>query len=587
MKKFRMHCGEEHKIRYVFSLAALVALALIVQSPLQAQLDTINVPALKNVFANDFTIGCLLSYTHVGFPTDPVVPGQSNPIVPTGGHLIRYHMNAMSPGNNMKPLYTVDLPGSAAAYNAAATQAQKDSIDIRPIIRFNGNLIAQLNWAQRQGFTFRGHTLVWHSQTPGTGFFCSGYSSSGARLTKEKMTQRMENYIKEVIRLIHEGWPGLLSAIDVVNEAVTDAGADRTTDSEWYVSFGDNSYLLKAFEFARKYTVQYGETQIKLYYNDYNTHNPAKADGIVRICKPIFQAGYLDGIGMQEHDANNSPTAEEWIASYNKFAPICTEMAVTELDVTTGSGTPSASALATQANQYGQLFKCFVERSYKSGRGRIINVSKDGLNDQYTFKTNQSSSLWDAQYKCKPAFYAVVNVALNYRSLDSLISYANTIQQAGYTSESWSNFTAVLSLARTARDRNYSASLSADTELGKAKDGLKAAINGLVTVVSSVGGGNAPTEFALNQNYPNPFNPTTAISYQLLANSFVNLTVHDLLGREVAVLVNAERGAGTHSVVWDASGRPSGVYLYRLTARRIDGGDKAIVVDSKRMILMK
>jgi hypothetical protein len=243
--------------------------------------------------------------------------------------------------------------------------------------------------------------------------------------------------------------------------------------------------------------------------------------------------------------------------------------------------------LATQANQYGQLFKCFVERSYKSGRGKIINVSKDGLNDQWTFKTNQASSLWDAQYKCKPAFYAVVNVGLHYRSLDSLITHANTIQQTGYTSVSWSNFTAALISARTARDRNYSALLSADTELGKAKDGLKAAINGLVTVASSVGGGNAPTEFALRQNYPNPFNPTTAISYQLLADSFVNLRVHDMLGREVAVLVNAERGAGAHNVVWDATSRPSGVYLYRLTARRVVDADASVIVDSRRMILMK
>ena len=315
MKKSRKMCREERK-NTLMLFASIVGLALMVQTPVQAQLDTVNVPALRNVFANDFTIGCLLSYTHVGLPGDPVVPGQTAPIVPTGGYLIKYHMNAMSPGNNMKPQYTVDLAGSAAAYNAAATQAEKDSIELRPIIRFNGNLIAQLNWAQRQGFTFRGHTLVWHSQTPGTGFFRTGYSSTGARLTKEKMTLRMENYIKEVIRLIHEGWPGLLSAIDVVNEAINDnTGTDRMDSNEWYTTFGDMSYIMKAFELTRKYTVQYGENQIKLYYNDYSTHNPAKADGIVRICTPIFQAGYLDGIGMQEHDANNSPTAEQWIAS--------------------------------------------------------------------------------------------------------------------------------------------------------------------------------------------------------------------------------------------------------------------------------
>jgi len=289
-------------------------------------------------------------------------------VAPNGGNLIKFHMNSMSPGNNMKPAYTVDINASASAYRSA-TAAQKDSIDTHPVVKFNGNLIAQLNWAQRQGFTFRGHTLVWHSQTPAE-FFRSGYTSSGARLSKEKMTARMDNYIGSVIRLLHAGWPGLLSAIDVVNEAVTDAGVDRTTDSEWYLTFGDNSYLMKAFELTRRHTLAQCESQIKLYYNDYNTHLPAKADGIVRICAPIFQAGFLDGIGMQEHDSNSSPTAEEWIATYDKFAPICTEMAVTELDVTTGSAAPSARLLQTQANQYGQLFKCFVERSYFSGRAR-------------------------------------------------------------------------------------------------------------------------------------------------------------------------------------------------------------------------
>jgi endo-1,4-beta-xylanase len=198
----------------------------------------------------------------------------------------------------MKAVYIVDITGSASAYSAASTQSAKDSINIRPKTTFNGNIIAQLNWAKRQGFTFRGHTLVWHNQTPGTAFFRTGYTSTGTRVSKDTMTARMENYINEVIRLIHVGWPGLLSAYDVVNEAMNDNGTDRTTDSEWYVTFGDNSYIMKAFEFARKYTKQYGETQIKLYYNDYNTSIATKADGIVRVCGPVFRAGYLDGIGM-------------------------------------------------------------------------------------------------------------------------------------------------------------------------------------------------------------------------------------------------------------------------------------------------
>lgn len=78
----------------------------------------------------------------------------------------------------MKPQYTVNISGSAAAYTAAATQAAKDSIDIHPIITFNGDLIAQLNWVRRQGFTFRGHTLVWHSQTPALSAMSRNYSTT-------------------------------------------------------------------------------------------------------------------------------------------------------------------------------------------------------------------------------------------------------------------------------------------------------------------------------------------------------------------------------------------------------------------------
>jgi len=552
-----------------------------------AQTGTIqtDVPALRDVYKNDFKIGCLLSYAHVGFSTDPVVAGQSSVVDANGGYLIKYHMNSMSPGNNMKPQYTVDLNGSASAYNAAATQAKKDSIDVNPTIKFNGNITAQLNWAKRQGFTFRGHTLVWHSQTPGTAFFRTGYSSTGARLTKEKMTERMGNYIKEVIRIIHESWPGLLSAFDVVNEAINSNGTDRTIDSEWYMAFGDNTYLMKAFEFARKYTVQYGEPQIKLYYNDYSTEVSAKADGIVRVCKPIYEAGFLDGIGMQDHDQMSNPSAASWIASYNKFAPICKEMAVTELDVSTGSGTnsPSASTLANQANQYAQLFKCFVERSYYSGRGKIINVSKDGLNDQYTFVTNQASSLWDTRDQCKPAFYAVVNVGINFNKLDSLIKFTTTLKQSDYTTASWSNLASVLTSTQTVKNSNYSYGVSAADALGKAKDDLSAAIKGLVLTSTGIATeeNNIPSEYKLAQNYPNPFNPSTAISYQLPEAGNVTLKVYDILGNEVADLVNEYKNAGRYSVEFRTKNEEfsSGIYFYRMRSEGFN--------DTKKFILMK
>jgi len=75
-----------------------------------------------------------------------------------------------------------------------------------------------------------------------------------------------------------------------------------------------------------------------------------------------------------------------------------------------------------------------------------------------------------------------------------------------------------------------------------------------------------PMEFQLQQNYPNPFNPSTVLSYSIPEKSHVRLSAFDLLGREVAELVNEVKGAGTYTVTFDASGLPSGTYLYRITA---------------------
>jgi hypothetical protein len=84
--------------------------------------------------------------------------------------------------------------------------------------------------------------------------------------------------------------------------------------------------------------------------------------------------------------------------------------------------------------------------------------------------------------------------------------------------------------------------------------------------------------FRLYQNYPNPFNPTTVISYQLPVNSFVALKVYDLLGREIATLVNEKKDAGNYSVQWNALSVVSGMYLYRLTVGTYSETKKLIVI---------
>ncbi len=73
-----------------------------------------------------------------------------------------------------------------------------------------------------------------------------------------------------------------------------------------------------------------------------------------------------------------------------------------------------------------------------------------------------------------------------------------------------------------------------------------------------------PQAFELSQNYPNPFNPSTTIQFTLARHTNVELKVFDLLGREVAILVDEALGSGTHEVVFDADDLPSGIYIYRI-----------------------
>jgi hypothetical protein len=92
-----------------------------------------------------------------------------------------------------------------------------------------------------------------------------------------------------------------------------------------------------------------------------------------------------------------------------------------------------------------------------------------------------------------------------------------------------------------------------------------------------------PEGFSLSQNYPNPFNPTTKIRFEVPKQGLVRLAVYDVLGREVKLLVQEIKTAGTYEVEFDASGLPSGTYFYRLTAGSPTGG----FTQTRRMVLVK
>ena len=97
---------------------------------------------------------------------------------------------------------------------------------------------------------------------------------------------------------------------------------------------------------------------------------------------------------------------------------------------------------------------------------------------------------------------------------------------------------------------------------------------------AGVKNGESPRDFSLSQNYPNPFNPSTNIEFELKENSKVKLTVYNILGEEVAELVNGEINAGVHKVEFNGANLASGVYVYKF-----DAGNK--FTETKKMILMK
>lgn len=83
----------------------------------------------------------------------------------------------------------------------------------------------------------------------------------------------------------------------------------------------------------------------------------------------------------------------------------------------------------------------------------------------------------------------------------------------------------------------------------------------------------------MEQNYPNPFNSTTDIKYQLAKPGFVTITIYNMLGMEIAKLVNEEKSAGIYSLKYDATHLPSGIYFYRL--------ETGSFIETKKMILLR
>src|SRR5206468_5683951 len=163
-----------------------------------------------------------------------------------------------------------------------------------------------------------GHTLVWHNQTPAWVF----KDATGAPVSRDSLVARMRSHIRAVVGR----YKGRIHGWDVVNEAVNEDGSLR--QSPWLRIIGP-AYIAMAFRFAHD-----ADPAAELYYNDFSVEGAAKRAGIVRLVSALKAQGVpITGVGMQEHQKLDWPSAAAVDSSIVAFAATGLRIMITELDV--------------------------------------------------------------------------------------------------------------------------------------------------------------------------------------------------------------------------------------------------------------
>jgi endo-1,4-beta-xylanase len=264
----------------------------------------------------------------------------------------------------------------------------------------------------RHGVQLRGHTLVWHAQTPDW-FFKEGYKNDGALVDRETMLYRLESYIKQYMTYVQDKYPGVVYCWDVVNEAVEPSAAGdpnsffycRKSHGDglpnlWYQVLGQD-YVEMAFTYARKYAAD----GVALFYNDYGTFDPKKLENIYKLCDYLNSKDLIDGIGMQGYWGISSPTLGTLKTAINKYAELGLQLQITELSI--GAEGDTKEAYEAQGTRYASIMRLLQSLDTAGGgKADIIAVTFFGLMDGYMLYSNDTntSRLFDSGLQPKPAF---------------------------------------------------------------------------------------------------------------------------------------------------------------------------------------
>lgn len=353
-----------------------------------------DLPSVYKAYEDDFTVG-------VALPADSLSNSDKS-------SWTLHHFNTLTAENDMKPESYMDQKASEATGELTLNFTKSDQY---------------YNYAKENGIPLRGHTLIWHSQTPGW-FFNEGFKEDGDVVDRETMLKRMDNHIEQVtMRYINKDIEAGLTkptiyAWDVVNEAIeiNDGKANGMRNSLWTQTIGDD-FVEKAFEYTRKHTEgKYTGGKVELFYNDYNTESADRRTAMFNMITPIAEKGWIDGVGLQSHVNLMNPTAQNIERTIQMVGELGLEAHITELDISAylNDGDsyekfPEDLAIK-QAYRYKSLFDMF-----KANKEILTNVTFWGLTDDAswlnTFPVTRGNwpLLFDKNLQPKPAYWALVD----------------------------------------------------------------------------------------------------------------------------------------------------------------------------------
>ncbi len=324
---------------------------------------------------------------HEAFKQHFLIGAAVNPItIETQGEHLKHHFNSLTAENEMK----------FESLHPDENQYTFDKAD------------RLISFANENGMEVRGHTLVWHNQTPQWMF----ENQDGSLVDRETLLARMKAHIDTVV----SRYKGNIYAWDVVNEAVSDKSEELLRPSKWLEIAGED-FIAKAFEYAHA-----ADPNAKLFYNDYNESMPEKREKIYSLVKSLKDKGVpIHGVGLQAHWNLENPSLDLIRQAIERYASLGMKLHITEMDISvfqhddrrTDLKAPTEEMMVQQAERYGQIFSLFKEYSEF-----ITSVTFWGAADDYTWLNNfpvRGRKNWpfpfDEKHKPKQSYFELLNVA--------------------------------------------------------------------------------------------------------------------------------------------------------------------------------